>query len=305
MNRRSANTRQAGHKPPQELPLRIYEVAKELSPSLDIRTGIQRSDWDFHTIPEENLLDCMMHEFARESATLHRFTIEPKQFDYFALFEATFTRHHWAGTPARLHLPYVEASKSPGYKSGTAQPWNRSLMNTHGIVTQDSQKEPEILKLRTTKGHFVDLRVFNRRALEIALCGSGERYIGQEWMVIRVNWAECDDKMLKNSFTRWLKDNRPKSESRQSLRGVRKKDMRAALHWLGAMRLMSVMPMCDAIRLVSQLGRPDNFTEDEVIWRQRKSGAERRLRDLFPGIPRNERPLSASTYRTRLRNSAS
>ena len=127
------------------------------------------------------------------------------------------------------------------------------------------------------------------------ICPNLLRKNGSELLVVKIDWGEATNEELVAAFAEWVKENNPPGLQRPDGRGRRKANVRAALEWLGMMRLLHAFTKSEMTHRVPDAVRRFG-SRDWYRDRKRAGGV---FRELFPFLPAGEGPLSWQTKGSR------
>jgi len=112
---------------------------------------------------------------------------------------------------------------------------------------------------------------------------------GREAAIVAIQWSDYTDDELARYFRKWLKENRPEQFPAPNDKGRKVNDRRVALNRLGIMRALHTLTLAD-VRF------PKVFKDrgEKYCYGARKL-VLKKLVELFPFLPREEKPISWMT----------
>jgi hypothetical protein len=273
---------------------------------------LQREDWDFCSVPDNEVYACQWWEYARESARIRAF-YNPAGSDFFQSVGMAPERQRPNRTTkieAHRHLVDPIRVQFARFLREYALPVNQTMQRAreHGIAAEaldypwqclpsDLRRAVlEDLAPYSTKMPCLTFLPFNRcsdlRDLGIAdedyRCAQLDQQTGIERFRAQVEWAEFTDSQIVEAFRVWVKENRPLGVGHSDQRGKRNSGgLDARLHWVGILRLMSAIPFTRAQTL-----RPDAWKRYRTMdWPRARQNAGRTFRHLFFFLPEIDRPM--------------
>jgi len=112
---------------------------------------------------------------------------------------------------------------------------------------------------------------------------------GAERTVISIQWAQFTDDEIAGYFRKWVKANRPKDIPAPDGKGKKLNDWCVALNRLGVMRVLDTLTFAD-----NRFPGPLKDRGEKHCYAARKL-AFKRFRELFPFLPKRDKPLSWPT----------
>jgi hypothetical protein len=283
---------------------------------------LNRIEWDFDNVPDDELAACRLWEYARESrsfaiSSARKLDIE-KSFaddqqterklnsDYEAFLES-----YWNCREG--YMTYYETIRN--YGGPHSLPWQLISPDVRGLlksqvgvpelggplvlamlcqlekVFKDNVKEWKAVQNQPGYDPKEDGIGYESSQPYIDAPGYAGEPQGETVATFAVDFRNYNNKEICASFIGWLKANRPKSCPEPSGRGRKLRDLRVALDRLGIMRLLHNFT----------LGEIPNYCPDAwkafagFDWYKERKRAGIILQKLFPFLLKVERPLSWPT----------
>lgn len=269
------------------------------------------SEWDFRSVPDDELFPCKWWEYARESGRIRAF-YQSTDSDYFPspgfhpeirtidgkVMQATRQKlntarmqfstllREWA-EPVRLT---IERSYKFGMKSDSLDlPWQQLPHEVRSGVVEDVApyfaEHPWLTYLPFNRCS--DMRDQGLADAKYR-CAQFDEKQGIERLRVQIDWAGFTDAQIIHAFTVWVKENRPPGVGRSNDKGKRKgRGLDAHLKALAILRLMNFSTQT-AIRQVLPLAWQIYGSMD---WPRARKEAGIIFRDLFHFLPETDRPL--------------
>ena len=274
--------------------------------------SLKREDWDFYSVPADELYACQWWEYARESARIRAF-YQPEDSDFFPSPGIEPEVRRLDGTvmiEARRRLLDPIRMQFVRLLWEYALPVKRTMERAHesGIKSDALDCPWQFLPAEVRRGVVEDLAPyfakmpgltflpFNRcsdlRDLGIAgedyRCARFDRKTGIEWLRAEIDWAEFSDWQIVEAFRRWVKENRPRGVGRADDRGRHKgAGLYAQLKCVGILRLMNAIPFTSI-----RTRHPDTWKRYRSMdWPRARQNADRTFRRLFFFLPETDRPF--------------
>ena len=277
---------------------------------------LAHEEWDFRSVPDEELFACNYWEYARESARIRAF-YQPEPSDFFPappmqpeirtpdgrVFikehrqlidrpRMQFAKQIWEyALPLRItHVKALENGVTPEVLSNA---W----LNLPSLVRREVIKElapyfapmPALTFLPFNRCS--DLRDAGL-ADEGYRCAELVRELGIERFRAEIDWGQFTDAQIVGAFRIWVKESRPRGLGRANEKGERKAaGLSSNLAWLGMMRLMNS-------HSYTKIGAamPDaQVLYRSADWPRARKNAERYFHELFHFLPEEDRPIHIRT----------
>lgn len=110
-------------------------------------------------------------------------------------------------------------------------------------------------------------------------------------LAIEIRWGDTTNDELVAAFGEWLRENKPPGVKRPDRRGRKLTDLRAALDWLGMMRLLHSFTRAEMARKIPAAERRFALRD----WYRDRKRAKATFRKLFHFLPADEHPITWKT----------
>jgi len=260
-------------------------------------------NWEFDSVKESNdIRACLLWEYARESKTLREIEYhweEPLIQDLpLAKRRQLFPFRH----PELFHFPDTPWQ---GLKIEVKKQIYRHFHAAPVVALQSVEMmEMEIDRIKSKFIEMIDAEAESKRSgmteTEIKQIEMRRKKGAKNYVFIEIDpetWSHFSNNDILAGIESKLSKIRPKDIPNPGKMRAGKKniDKKAALLWLGAMRLRHCYQFKDAIDLAqNQLSERD--WADTVCWDDACSNASRKLKELFPFLPHDEQPLCQRTW---------
>ena len=271
---------------------------------------LQRIEWDFEAVQDDQLHACVYWEYARESAMIRAFA-SPRDSDFFPSAEMRpaitapdgtvlmharrallnqaharfFEQLRTYALPVKLILDRISRKAPDPFEQG----WVKLSPKVRRHIVDDLQpyfaEKPALAYLPFNRCS--DMRDIGLTD-ESYRCAELDIETGIERLRVEIAWGEFTDKQIVAAFRTWVGENRPRGVGREDDKGRRKgKGLRNHLAWLGTMRLMNAYPYTRMTRCC-----PEAATFYATVdWPRSRQKAGRFFRELFPFLPESDKPI--------------
>lgn len=300
-----------------------------------MKTGaLARVEWDFAGLPDDELAVCQLWEYARESPSIRQLcerTSEAEQGEFRDTPEGEAVRKEFYGLFGHLGRAAIlfqegiygfESEKQvSGFQTPFPQPWQSLSPEQRAVLCATANWDARTLLglpgfRRAQMPHVTALSklfkpepmaaVFGEERPSISeffhaggklrrICPNILSSGGSEVLVVEIEWGKATNEELAAAFAEWLKENEPPGVPRPDRRGRKRTDVRAALDWLGMLRLLHGCTRAEMPRKEPAAER--RFGSRDWYRDRKRAGAA--FRKLFPFLPKNERPLAWVTKGSR------
>jgi hypothetical protein len=292
--------------------------------------GLDQDDWNFDSVPEEELHVCCLWEYGRESNFLRSIrerSVEAARLqlpfrERLDFVERDFSKAFGAlgrsaclfqvgiyclggdkgypGVISRFPEAWQSLSKSERSVLLETADWDvKKVSGFPGFRRSNVPRADALVKLfrpKSMKEVFgrdegVGVREYFHAGHKLrSLCPCYMYPSGMEVLLVEIEWGDFTNEQLVQEFAQWLKENDPPGLSRPDKRGHKKISDRVKLERLGIMRLLNRFTP-------AELGTacPDawkRYNSPNRRWRKDASMAGIHFRELFPFLPEEETPLA-------------
>lgn len=290
---------------------------------------IDQEEWDFSDVPDGELPVCRLWEYARESPSIRslcertwaaahgklRRVAEGKlvRTEFYKLFNHL----------GRASILFQEgiygfggSSLAVAFQTPFPKSWQRLSTDQRRVLRETAnwdvsevtnippfrraqlphvraltEFKPEAMKAIFGKEHVAADEFFHAGEKLRRICPNYLYRDGTEVLAIEIQWGDATNEQLVAAFSEWLKENNPPGVKRPDRRGRKLADLRAALDWLGMMRLLHSFTRAEMAWKIPTAAR--RFASRD--WYRDRKRAAATFRELFAFLPPNERPISWKT----------
>jgi len=296
---------------------------------------IDREEWDFSDVPDGELAVCRLWEYARESLTIRSLcerTWEATRGKLRGARECQLVRKEFyklfnhLGRASILFQEgiygFEDTALATTFQTPFPKSWQRLSIEQRRVLTATANWDVrEVTNTppfrRAQLPHVKALAEFKPQAMK-AIFGkenvsvheffhAGEKlrricpnYLyrnGTEVLAVEIQWGAATNDELVAAFNEWLRENNPPGVKRPDRRGRKLVDLRAALDWLGMMRLLHSFTLAEMARKIPSATQ--RFASRD--WYRDRKKAKATFRELFHFLPADERPLTWTTKGSRRR----
>jgi len=299
-----------------------------------VRVQLPEHEWNFDSVPDEELVACCYWEYARESAFIRNAVqtaktafasqgiAKPESEEReafrvaankaFGLLHGTgFDISFWVGLP--FPKPWQSVDKTERAKWAHVRPKNPTKeirpFGATGDICIAGALQSEAMKVLKARQELerrlweIDNGVRNleeggglrEKRSELAKHPVIVRGVGGvDSFIAQINWREFNDKEIVAAFKEWVKDNRPTSSDTKELVGRRNDKGRKLNDWRVMLDRLSIMRLLHCSTLKRLLPEAQSRYRSADWYRERKS-ANRDFHRLFPFLPSADRPLAWPT----------
>lgn len=297
---------------------------------------ISQEDWNFDSVPEDELHVCCLWEYGRESNFLR--SIKERSAEAVRLklcfterldfVERDFSKAFgvlgrsailfqegiyglggdkaYPGLISRFPAPWQSLSQSERSALLETADWDvKDIDGLPGFRRSNVPRAEAIVKLfrpKSTKEVFggdgsVGVREYFHAGHKLrSLCPCLMYPSGTEVLLVEIDWRDFTNEQLLQEFAQWLKENNPPGIARPDKRGHKKISDRVKLERLGILRLLNQFTLSQLKTGCAVAWK--RYNTPNRRWRKDASMARSHFRELLPFLPGNETPLAGPPKET-------
>lgn len=297
--------------------------------AFECESSLTEADWNFDSVPEEELNVCCLWEYGRESSFLR--SIKQRSAEVACLRLSFEERWEFVGrdfskafgTLGRSAILFQEGiyrlggnGFNPGAVSSFPASWQSLDKSERSLLLETADWDvkkaagfPPFRRSNVPRAEaMVKLfrpqsmkEVFGREEVGVpeyfhaghklrSLCPCFMYPAGHEVLLVEIDWCDYTNEQIITAFAQWLKENNPPGISRPDNRGHKKISHLAKLERLGILRLLNRFTLSELRGASAEAWK--HYNSPNRRWLKDASLACAHFKELFPFLSETTKPLA-------------